>query len=210
MAHPNPSSPRVAFFGGTFDPPHRGHVALARAAADQFALDTVFFAPAGRQPLKQTSAAASFTDRLTLCALTCAEDPRFAVSNLDAPRPDGSPSFTVRTLELLGRLMPEATLFSLAGADSFRTLGHWREPARLLELAEWIVVSRPGYPLADPEGLPLTPAQRLRIHQLDTVHEEVSATGLRERLQAGEPCGDALSTPVEQYIRSEGLYRKPQ
>ena len=199
---------RVAFFGGSFDPPHLGHVAVARAAADRFKLDTVFFAPAGRQPLKRDTAAASYDDRLMMIALTCGEDARFAVSNLDAPLPNGEANYTVRTLELLAELLPEAKLFNLAGADSFRALAHWREPERLLALAEWIVVSRPGFALADPEGMTLSGAQRRRLHLLDTVHEEVSATGLRARLAAGEACAELLPAAVARYIAERGLYRQ--
>ena len=199
---------RIALFGGTFDPPHRGHIAIARAAADHFALDTVFFAPAGRQPLKPAHAVTPFADRLTLAALACGEDPRFAVSNLDAPRADGIPTYTVRTLGLLRELMPRATVFNLVGADSFQTLAHWQEPERCLALAEWIVVSRPGHPLADPAGMTLTEAQRDRIHLLDSVHEDVSATDLRRRLEAGEPCTELLPATVAHRIAAQHLYRR--
>ena len=201
---------RVALFGGSFDPPHLGHVAVARAAADRFGLNTVFFAPAGRQPLKRDTASASYDDRLMMAALTCGEDPRFAVSNLDAPLPAGEPNYTVRTLGLLAELLPEAKLYNLVGADSFRSLGHWREPERLLALAEWIVVSRPGFTLADPEGFTLSQTQRKRLHLLDTVHEEVSATDLRLRLAAGQACTGLLPRPVSNYIATHGLYGQPR
>ena len=198
---------RVALFGGSFAPPHRGHMALARATADSFALDLVFFAPAGRQPLKKSSTAASYQQRLAMVALACAEDPRFAVSELDAPRPDGQPNYTVDTLARLKTLFPDGQRFNLAGADSFLTLGRWREPARMLELAEWIVVSRPRFPLVEPEGLPLNEHQRSRIHLLNSVHEDVAATNLRERLRTGDPCTDLLPPPVSAYIEQQGLYR---
>ncbi len=198
---------RVALFGGSFDPPHRGHMALARAAASSFALDLVFFAPAGRQPLKKSSTGASYQQRLAMVALACAEDSRFAISELDAPHADGRPNYTVDTLAQLQSLFPDAQRFNLAGADSFLTLGRWREPLRMLELAEWIVVSRPGFPLVEPEGLPLDVQQRSRIHLLDSVHEDVAATGLRERLRSGDPCTDLLPPPVSAYIEQQGLYR---
>lgn len=201
---------RIALFGGTFDPPHRAHVMLAKAAADQFELDTVFFAPTGRQPLKRDSASTSFTDRLTMVALTCAEDQRFAVSNLDAPRSDGEANYTVRTLGLLTELIPDAQVFNLVGADSFRDLARWREPRRLLQLAEWIVASRPGFALSEPEGMALSDAEWARIHWLDSVHEDVAATGLRVRLQEGASCEDLLPPAVAAYIRQHGLYVSAQ
>lgn len=214
---------RTAIFGGTFDPPHRGHMAIARAAADAFQLDQVLFAPTGRQPLKLKSNPSSFGDRLAMvtaaCADACAADParfgtsptadRFAVTDLDRPRPGDLPNYTVDALTDLRAQRPDNALFSIAGADSFLTLHHWREPQRLLELAEWIVVTRPGYELSDERLAPLhlTPAQRARVHILTGIAEDVSATGLRERLQLGDPCTDLLSPAVALYIQQHHLYR---
>ncbi len=198
---------RLALFGGTFDPPHRGHFSIAAAAADAFHLDTVLFTPVGNQPLKPDQAAAPFSDRVAMLSLACIPDPRFAVSTLDAPHPDHSPNYTVDTLEALHRLLPDATLFNLVGADSFLDLPRWRAPHRLLELAEWIVVSRPGVPLEDLSPLNLTPEQTSRVHLLQTVHEDVSATELRHRLEIGDPCTDLLPPAVSTYIHVHNLYR---
>ena len=142
-----------------------------------------------------------------MVALCCGEDSRFAVSNLDAPRPDAQPNYTVRTLGLLRELMPEAEVFNLVGADSFRGLRAWREPERLLELAEWIVVSRPGFALEPPVEMALSAKQWERIHLLDSVHEEVAATDLRRRLKAGETCEDVLPVAVAAFLEERGLYR---
>jgi nicotinate-nucleotide adenylyltransferase len=198
---------RVALFGGTFDPPHLGHLGIARAAADAFQLDTILFAPTGNQPLKAGLARTPFSDRLAMVGLACATDPRFTASVIDAPRADGSPNYTVDTLISLRNDMPEARLFNLVGADSFLSLPQWREPRRLLALAEWIVVSRPGYPLGNLSSLHLSPAERTRVHLLETVHYDLSATSLRECLAAGESCDDQLTTDVAAYIRSHSLYR---
>jgi nicotinate-nucleotide adenylyltransferase len=205
---------RIALFGGTFDPIHRGHLAIASAAANSFALDRVLFAPVGRQPLKAEAPIASFADRLAMVSLACSHhssgaDPRFTPSTLDAPHPDGSPNYTVDTLDAMALEYPAATLFALAGADSFLDLRRWRAPDRLLSLAEWIVVTRPEYPATDLEldAIALTPAQRARVHLLTTVHEDVSATGLREHLRAGDPCPGVLPHDVAAYIKSHRLYR---
>jgi len=201
---------RVAFFGGTFDPIHCGHLAIATAAADQLALDTVLFAPTGLQPLKPTGSMAPFADRLAMTTLACTADSRFAVSDLDAPRPDGEPNYTVHVLTTLREQMPDATLFNLVGADSFLNLPRWHQPERLLELAEWIVVSRPGFSFDSPGSLApleLTPQQRARVHILNSVHEDISATGLRQRLQHGDPCLDLIPAPVSAYIETRRLYR---
>ncbi len=194
---------RVAFFGGSFDPIHRGHLAVASAAADRFALDTVLFGPTGRQPLKPTGASATFADRLAMTTLACAADPRFAASDCDAPRPDGRPNYTVDVLIELQTRLPGATIFNLVGIDSFLGVPRWREPERLMQLAEWIVVSRPGFSFAD---LP-APAPGSRIHHLDSIHEDVSATELRHRLLEGDPCADLIPASVAAYIRDHTLYR---
>ncbi|HEY5056726.1 MAG TPA: nicotinate (nicotinamide) nucleotide adenylyltransferase [Acidobacteriaceae bacterium] len=224
---------RLALFGGTFDPIHRAHLRVAQAAADAFALDRVLFAPTGRQPLKSEAAQASFEDRLAMLSLAIAEysneqrtadneqPDRFAVSALDAPRPSGAPNYTVDLLEDLARTMPHAELFAIAGADSFLTLAQWRAPERVLTLAEWIVVSRPGLDLTPafldrPEFAPLalSTEQRARIRLLPGIHEDISATALRERLHDAADnsnedtaLGQWLSPSVAAYIRDHHLYR---
>ena len=198
---------RVALFGGTFDPPHCGHLKIAGAAADALGLDLILFAPTGRQALKPGRTNTTYADRLEMTALACGQDERFQVSMIDAPRIDGLPNYTVDTLTRLRLEMPDAVLFNLVGADSFLDLRRWREPDRLLELAEWIVVSRPGFSLEDLSSLRLTGQQRSRIHLLQTVHEDISATGLRERLRAGDACDDLLPAAVADYIQTRLLYR---
>ena len=203
---------RVAFFGGTFDPIHRGHLRLATAAANEFALDRVLFAPVGQQPLKSDGAVAPFADRLEMIRLAIGSDnsadPRFAISTLDEPRPDGTPNYTVDTLGALALEYPQATLYVLAGADSFLTIRHWRSSDHLLALAEWIVVSRPEFPLTEAQLAPLllTPAQRARVHLITSVHEDASATELRRRLHVGDPCPGLLPPAVAAYIHSHHLY----
>src|SRR4029453_16096512 len=125
---------RIALFGGTFDPPHRGHIAIATAAADAFGLESVLFAPTGQQPLKMGSAATPFPDRLAMVELACAADSRFSASTIDAPRTDGKPNSTGDKLAALQGQLPAAKLYNLVGADSFLSLRQWREPERLLAL----------------------------------------------------------------------------
>jgi nicotinate-nucleotide adenylyltransferase len=205
---------RIALFGGTFDPPHVGHLHIASAAADRFALDRIFFAPTGRQPLKPEPPAA-FADRLAMTELACQADPRFTAIDLDAPRP-GGPNYTIESLSALAYLHPSATIFHIGGADSFLTLPQWRNPARLLTFAEWIVVSRPGSMLSQDEVRAVlaealkaepTAGQLARIHLLDGIHEPVSSTDLRRRLRAGEDVSAMLPAAVAEYIRRHGLYR---
>jgi nicotinate-nucleotide adenylyltransferase len=171
---------RVAFFGGSFDPPHLGHLAVARAARAAFALDAVLFAPVGMQPLKPEGPAASFEDRLAMTRLAIASEPGFEVSLADAPRSFGAPkssgatrlaaghraapNYTIDTLQnLRSSLAPESTLFCLMGADSFFGLRNWHRAAEIPFVAALIVASRPGQPLEGftnglPSGLTLEPS----------------------------------------------------
>jgi nicotinate-nucleotide adenylyltransferase len=210
---------RAGFFGGTFDPPHCGHLAVARAAADEFSLDAIFFAPVASQPLKPGGTHASFRDRLVMVELLCAAEAdssrhtHFAPSELDAPRKDGLPNFTIDALRRLRRVLQEENerlggveLFVITGADSFLDLRRWREPDALLQFAQWIVVSRPGFSLADLAPLALTAEQRMSVHLLEGVHEAVSASEVRERLEAGLDCASFLTPEVYSYIREHGLY----
>jgi nicotinate-nucleotide adenylyltransferase len=202
---------RVALFGGTFDPPHRGHIAIARAAAEQFSLDKVLFAPTGMQPLKTTTPGASYADRLAMVQLAIAGERRFIVSALDAPRADGTPNYTVDTLsqlciDLSVESGAEQKIFSIVGADAFLDIRRWRQPELLLELAEWIVVSRPGFSLRDLSPLALTPLQLTHVHLLEGIAVDLSATKLREALHGGQNVDADLAPGVGDYIRQHHLY----
>lgn len=150
---------RVAFFGGSFDPPHQGHLAVARAARAALALDTLLFAPVGAQPLKPLGSTAGFEDRLAMTRLAVADEAGFVVSLADAPRPSAAPNYTLDTLLRLRReLPPGGELFCLMGADSFLGLRRWHRSAEIPFAAPLIVASRPGQPLDDlraalPRGL---------------------------------------------------------
>ncbi len=151
---------RLALFGGSFDPPHLGHLHIARTAAQRLALDQVLLAPVGRQPLKSHHPA-PFPDRLAMLTLLTAPFPELIASPIDAPNNQATPNYTADTLARLRlTLPPSAQLFFLAGADSFLTLPHWRRPQALLQpaggqpaspnglLTAWILAARPGFPLA--------------------------------------------------------------
>jgi nicotinate-nucleotide adenylyltransferase len=150
---------RVAFFGGSFDPPHMGHLAVARAARLALELDVIQFAPVGAQPLKPGGAAASFEDRLAMTRLAIAGEPGFELSLADAPKASAAPNYTLETLLALEtELRPGGTLFCLMGADAFVGLKEWHRAAEIPFVAPLIVASRPGQPLdgmkaALPEGI---------------------------------------------------------
>ncbi len=197
---------RIGFFGGSFDPPHAGHLAVAEAALQNFALDLVHMAPVALQPLKGNHSHAGYADRLRMVEALCKAIPGLAASDLDAPREDGEPNYTVDTLVRLRAEFPAATLFSIAGLDAFSTIRQWHRPDELLEIAEWIVVSRPGSSFEQLERIGLSPPQRARVHTLTTVEVPVSATDIRARLAAGDPCSGIVAEPVLDYIHEHHLY----
>jgi nicotinate-nucleotide adenylyltransferase len=209
----NPSM-RIGYFGGSFDPPHRGHLAVARAAARAFALDTILFVPTSHQPLKPAGPLAPYADRLAMVTLLCeledAPAARFEPSTLEAPLPGDAPHYTVDTLQhLRATLSPADELFVLLGADAFLDLPQWRSPERLLTLADWIIVSRPGFDLTRLDALALTPAQRARTHLLPTLADPTSASSLRRQLAVGAPDAtllEGLPRPILTYIQHHHLY----
>ncbi len=136
---------RVAFFGGSFDPPHLGHLAVARAAQSALTLDSVLFAPVGVQPLKPNGLSACFEDRLAMTRLAIEHEQGFAVSLADAPTVSVTPNYTLDTLlELRADLPQDGALFCLMGADSFASLKQWHGAAQIPFVAPLIVASRPG------------------------------------------------------------------
>ncbi len=177
---------RSAFFGGSFDPPHLGHLAIARAARDAFHLDTVLFAPVGAQPLKPEGSAASFDDRLAMTRLAIAGEPGFAVSLVDAPKFSGAgdalPNYTIDTLNALrAEFKADCTLYCLMGADSFFGLRQWHRAADIFFTADLIVASRPGQSLA---GLQAALPPRLALEPApagDRVESGPSGSGIELR-----------------------------
>jgi len=220
---------RIAFFGGTFDPPHCGHIAIARAAINRLAIEQVLVAPVGAQPLKGGSGHSSFEDRLAMVELAVAGEPGLSASDIDAPLPGGLPNYTFDTLQRLrNRLQPADVLFFLLGADSFLTLRQWHQSTELLLFCDFIVAARPGFSLVQinaalPDGVKNTgghreagftrftlsgPAgQSARLFVLPDLDQDISATEIRTALAEGSEQQTVLAPAVANYIRSHGLYR---
>ena len=220
---------RIAFFGGTFDPPHCGHIAIAQAAIRRLALDQVLVAPVGTQPLKGGSAHSSFEDRLAMVRLAVAGEPGLTASSVDAPLPNGQPNYTFDTLQRLrGQLQSTDELFFLLGADSFLTLGSWHRCAELLVFCDFIVAGRPGFSLEEinaalPMGVENMGERRedgftrfklsgpsgrsSELFLLPDLDQDISATEIRAALAEGSTPQTVLPPAVAEYIRSHGLYR---
>ena len=202
---------RIGLFGGTFDPPHRGHLAVANAVRERFALDRVLLAPAAVQPLKPDGAHASFADRLYMVQLLCEHQPGLEASAIDGPQPGGAPNYTIETLKRLEATLPPASEISfIVGADAFLGLPNWKNPEDLLREARWIIVSRPGFDLRSLntmlDAMRLSPAQRTRVQTLDDFANPVSATEVRERLHDRDQAASLVPPQVLEYIHAHHLY----
>lgn len=209
---PEPLRPakRIGVFGGTFDPPHIGHLVLATAAADQLSLDRVVFIPAGIPPHKRNSPRSSGTDRLLLTRLAIAGEASFELNPIEIERT--GVSYTVETVESLVDIYGEETdLVLIMASDSFASIDTWRDPDRLLELAEWAVGPRPGWPLPTREELASRWGPRhSRIHLLDAPPIGISSSEVRARIAAGRPIRYLVPRAVEDEIVLRSLYRSPR
>lgn len=169
---------RIAFFGGSFDPPHNGHLAAARSALRALCLNRVLFAPVGAQPLKPGGATASFEDRVAMTRLAIASEPAFELSLLDAPRPGGEPNYTLDSLKALHAQFPHAQLFLILGADSFAQLRNWRGAADIPFTASLIIASRPGQFLDD---LSLFLPASITVREAPAENDICATTGIELR-----------------------------
>lgn len=223
---------KIGFFGGSFDPPHRGHVALARLAIERLGLDRVLFAPVGVQPLKRDRPQASFSDRAAMIRLAIEGEPGLELSLIDAPRPDGRPNYTIDTVRAFRTMLPpDDQLYCLMGADSFLSIGRWHRAPDLLLACPFVVASRPGFDLGrlaaalppsisvgacdeDPRPGILVlclrhPAGRAsRLYLLPDLDELASASAIRTALQRGTDAQTVLNPAVAAYVHEHGLYRE--
>jgi nicotinate-nucleotide adenylyltransferase len=193
---------RLAIFGGSFDPPHVGHLLAASDALEQLSLDRIVLVPAATQPLKAGLAGATATQRLEMARLLVEGDERFEVSSVEVDR--GGLSFTVDTLMHFAMQYPSAERFLLVGADVLGSFGQWREPERILELASLVLLQRQSEaPTATPKAL-----QDRGIRRLPTRRIDVSSTEIRERVRVGKSIRGFVPDAVAAYIQRGGLYRE--
>ena len=186
---------RVGIFGGTFDPVHVGHLAIANAALESVPLDRVVFVLARRSPLKERGPVAGEADRLAMLELAVAGEPRFSVSRVELER-DG-PSYTVDTLESFAG---SDELFLMLGGDAIAELPRWKDPDRIARLATLVVAERPGAPSAPNDG-----SSSLLV--FDAPRLDISARELRARAARGRSLRYLVPDPVWRHIEARGLYR---
>ena len=220
----------IGLFGGTFDPIHRGHVVVARAAAERFALKQVHFVPASKPPHKSV-ARTPYLHRFAMLALALQKEKDFIPSLLEAPDGSDRPSYTLDTVKRaqqeLGRA---AKLFLILGIDAFKEIAIWHKATELLRTVEFIVASRPGFSLGDAAGaLPkeLQPPKsvlktfakgtgsgdlvldrgRVHLHLLPEVEAPFSSTAVRAAVAGKKSLARFVTPEVAEYIRKQHLYR---
>lgn len=190
---------RIGMLGGSFDPPHVGHLLIAVDAFEALALDKLFFIPASIQPLKVGQAGAPARDRVEMVRRLVGDDARFGVDTIEADR-EGV-SYSVDTVAAYAARYPEAERFFLVGADVMQSFDAWREPNRITTLARLVVVTRG----ARPAELPGT--QPDRFLQMTSRRIDVSSTEIRARVRAGQSITGFVPPAVAAYIAEAGLYR---
>jgi nicotinate-nucleotide adenylyltransferase len=219
----------IGLFGGTFDPVHKGHLAVARAAAQHFRLGKVYFIPASMPPHRQDEPITAFHHRFAMLALATAEEKRFLPSLAEAPAEQDHLSFTIHTVRRFKQSLRKSDhLFFLIGIDAFLQVASWHRSEDLLREIDFIVVSRPGFSMADvadalPKSLRPVPAvvkafrkspakgtlalRNTMIHILDEVKFPVSATAARHAAAAGKSLARFVEPLVAEYIKKMGLYQ---
>ena len=212
---------KIGIFGGTFDPVHRGHLAVARAALRRLKLDQLYFVPAGVPPHKQRHPIADFRDRFRMLKLATAREPRFEVSRLEA----SGLHYSIDTVRRIKRsLKPDDRLFFLIVMDAFCEIATWWKAEELLRECEFVVTARPGASLRK-VTLVLPPSLRrsagrfprrsrgvikvdgVLIHLVGGVHNRLSATQVRAAARRGRPLAKLVPAPVAEYIKKKRLYQ---
>jgi nicotinate-nucleotide adenylyltransferase len=228
----------IGLLGGTFDPIHRGHLALARAAQQRCDLGRILFIPANVPPHKQKQSMASYFHRYAMVVLATADEKHFVPSLLEAPEPplpatkgkaEPRANYTIDTLRQLKRTLKKSDhLFFLIGMDAFADIAKWHQAEAVLRECDFIVASRPGYSLADvANALPESMRPRASVtkpfarqalgghlalsgaslHLLENLHENVSATAIRQAVTAKKPLTRFVEPAVAEYIKKMNLYR---
>ena len=224
----------IALFGGTFDPIHRGHITVARAAVNTFGLKQVWFVPADIPPHKQKTPITSFYHRYAMVSLALAGEKDLIPSLVEAPDPDTRaerpPSYSLETVRRVKKSLGKSDhLYFLIGMDAFKDIAKWYKAEELLAECDFIVAARPGFSLADvASSLPpkLRPAAHVTklfrkekiagplvlpgatLYMLPETHEKVSATQIRAAAEKGGALKRLVPDSVAEYIQKERLYRR--
>ncbi len=194
---------RIGLFGGSFDPIHNAHLAIASEAAKQLKLDRVFLIPAAQSPLKSNHPKTTSKDRVEMIRMAIESYPELELSTIEIDR--GGVSYSIDTVESFGVDYPEARLFWIIGGDQARQLDQWRRIDALSKRVDFICLDR-----KEDTRLPLSLRETARIHYLKMPRIDISSTDIRKSLNSGSMPKYCLPEPVFQYIKSRNLYRDDQ
>jgi len=200
----------TALFGGTFDPIHKGHLAVAQAALEspRFSLDRIHFIPADIPPHKQQQPLTSWHHRYAMVELALRDFPQFTPSRIEDPEnTHGEPNYSINTVRRFKREhgLKTEDLYFIVGVDSFRNFSTWRDPEALLQECRFIVVSRPGFNEKTNLILPSVPAKNITL--LATVAVDISSTQIRQAVARRESLDKYVVPAVAEYIQQHQLYR---
>lgn len=198
---------RVGLFGGTFDPPHVGHLILASEAKSQLELTRVLWTVTPDPPHKQDQSITSLEHRLAMVKLAIQDEPSFELSDIELSRP--GPHYTVDTIKLLAQENPNAQIVPIIGGDSLNDLPTWHEPGELLYAAHWVgVMRRPGEE-TDLDALEQElPGISSKVHYVEAPLLEIASREIRERAANGKPFRYYLPESVFEYIEQHHLYQQ--
>jgi nicotinate-nucleotide adenylyltransferase len=198
---------RLGLFGGTFDPPHIGHLIVAQDALEQLRLDRILFIPAGAPPHKLKQEITSGATRLAMLEAAVGADARFGIETLELER--SGPSYTVDTVAALKGKYPGAELVLLIGADQYREFGTWREPARVASMATIAVLSRSGSESGSGPSAGEVESADVGGRYLKVTRIDISSTRVRQRASQGESIRYLVPAAVEAYIGAHRVYTAP-
>jgi len=210
-AIPRPQSPvlsphpmRLGIFGGSFDPVHNAHLAIARVCQQQAMLDEVWFTPTAIQPLKHEGPRASDAHRLEMLRLAIRDEPSWRVCSIEIDR--GGFSYTVDTLRQIHEELPDADLFFLIGADALQDVAKWKEPREIFHMATPLVVRRAAQTPPDLHQFKLLCSPGKQPQPIEMTAMDVSSSEIRRRIVAGAPIDELVPDAVAEFITQHRLY----
>ena len=199
---------RIGIMGGTFNPVHKGHLALAKAAEAEFALDRIVFIPSGNPPHKRPGEVLDKEERYKMVKIAVGRIPNYSISRIELDRPGFS--YAVDTIAALKRKYgKQAKLFFIMGLDSMGEILEWRKPLELFKLCEFIVGTRPGTKLRTFRRLVKFPPLQKEVDKIHLMEleEDLSASDIRQKLKAGRSVRRLVPIKVADYIKKKGLYQ---
>lgn len=193
-------SEKIGILGGTFDPPHFGHLVLAQELAEKLKLDRVIFIPSAVPPHKTGDDISSFKHRFDMTQRAISGNKLFSISDIELKRE--GPSYTIDTIKQLRKLYPQAELFLLTGSDILEEIPNWKNPREIYESIKVVIGLRPGFDRIDQTSQFAKESRIIEITSLD-----ISSTLIRRKIKTGEAIRYLVHSEVEHYILQQKLYK---